>query len=69
MKTMGLLAAIKDFFGLKPGQTSVEFGEEWKALNEDDREYFRFHLTNAGYNITTTVATKEAATAGVKQAA
>ena len=32
------MAAARDFFGLKPGQTPIQFGQEIKALTPKDRE-------------------------------
>jgi hypothetical protein len=36
-KKLTLMAACRDFFGLKPGQTAMEFGKEYKLLNDTDR--------------------------------
>lgn len=32
------MAAVREFFGLKPGQTPIQFGQEIKALTPKDRE-------------------------------
>lgn len=31
------MAAAREFFGLKPGQTPIQFGQEIKALTPQDR--------------------------------
>jgi hypothetical protein len=52
MKTMTLLAACIDFFGLKSGQNKIEFGkEEYKKLSDDDRKEIRAGLEQNGYII------------------
>ncbi len=49
MKTMSLLSACKDFFGLKPGQGALQFyNQEFKALSVDDKAYFKLHLEASG---------------------
>jgi hypothetical protein len=50
-KTMGFIAACKDYFGFKPSQTMQEFAAEIKALTEDDREYFKREFAKVGYTI------------------
>ncbi len=32
------MQACKDFFGMKEGQTNLDFGKEVKALNPEDRK-------------------------------
>lgn len=51
MKSMTLTAALKDYFGYKPGQTLGEFMGEVKALTTDDREYFKREFVKVGYAI------------------
>jgi hypothetical protein len=53
MKEMSLIAAIKDYFGFKHGQTMSEFMAEFKELTPTDREYFKAGLQTVGYKITT----------------
>jgi hypothetical protein len=43
--------AIVEFFGKKPNQSTTEFMQELKALDEKDREYFRREFTKIGYEI------------------
>lgn len=38
MRELSFLAACKEFFGLKPGQTAVAFLQEIKGLTDADRE-------------------------------
>jgi hypothetical protein len=52
MKVMSLIAAMKDYFGLKPDQTSMDFLKEIKALSDDDKEYFKALLPGVGYQLT-----------------
>jgi hypothetical protein len=52
MKTMTLLAACIDFFGLHPGQNKIAFGkDEYKKLSDDDRKEIRAGLEQNGYII------------------
>lgn len=48
---IGRLAAIMDFFGKLPGETTAEFAAEVKALTEEDREEFKDALVLIGYKI------------------
>ncbi len=36
-KPMSFTAACKDFFGVKPGQTAMDFMKEVKQLTDDDK--------------------------------
>lgn len=50
---MAYAAAMKDFFGLKEGQTLSGFMIELKALSEKDKADFREMLVKqAGYELT-----------------
>lgn len=51
MKKLTFMAACKDYFGLKPGQTSLEFGKEIKELSQADREEIKAGLESQGYEI------------------
>ena len=48
---MSFVMAMKDFFGMKPGQKLGEFSNELKALDEKDRAYFKKGLEDNGYII------------------
>ena len=48
---MTFMAACKDFFGLREGQTSLEFGKEIKALTPEDRAEIVAGLETNGYKI------------------
>lgn len=50
-KKMTFMAACKDFFGLHQGQTSLQFGQEIKALTAEDRAEIRAGLEQNGYEI------------------
>jgi hypothetical protein len=50
-KTYSFLAACRDYFGLKPGQTGVAFLQETKALTEEDKAEIRAGLVALGYSI------------------
>ncbi len=52
MKEMSLLAATKDYFGFKPGQTMGEFMAEYKELDEADKAYFRKEFAKIDYKAT-----------------
>lgn len=43
--------AIRDFFGLKPGQTPAQLLAEVKSLSEADRDELKQELSAAGYMI------------------
>lgn len=52
MKEMGLLQAAIDFFGLRPGQSRMDFmRDEYKKLSEKDREEIKAGLEQNGYKI------------------
>jgi hypothetical protein len=46
------VACMKHYFGLKQGQTSVEFMKEFKELTVEDRKYFADLLPTVGYEVT-----------------
>ena len=46
-----LPAAMMDFFGKKPGQTTAEFVQELKGLTPEDKAEFRQDLKERGYNV------------------
>jgi hypothetical protein len=43
--------AVKEYFGFKPGQNLTDFMAELKALNEEDRAYFKREFAKVGYEI------------------
>ena len=51
MKEMTLLAACKDFFGLKDGQLALDFGKEYKLLTDADKKEISAGLEKNGYKI------------------
>ena len=52
MKQMTLLSAAIDFFGLKDGQTRMEFAKgEYKQLTDADKEEIKAGLEKNGYEI------------------
>lgn len=46
-----LVAASKDFFGLKDGQNNMAFMQEFKQLNDADRVEIKIGLREQGYKI------------------
>jgi len=46
-----LVAACKDFFGLQPGQTNIDFMKEYKQFNEKDKTEVKEGLIKLGYKI------------------
>lgn len=52
-KPMSFSAACKDYFGVKPGQTALDFMKEVKALSADDKVEISAGLKALGYEITT----------------
>lgn len=51
MKQMTFMQACKDFFGVKPGQTPMDFLKEIKALTESDKQEISECLKANGYEI------------------
>lgn len=51
MKKMTFMASCRDFFGLKEGQTAMEFGKELKELTDKDRSEIKEGLQKLGYEI------------------
>ena len=51
-KQMSLIIACKDYFGLRPNQTAMDFMREFKELTDKDKSFFRDHLPSVGYEIT-----------------
>jgi hypothetical protein len=50
-KQMSLTAALKDYFGYKPGQTLGEFMAECKALTDSDKAWLKKEFAKVGYEI------------------
>lgn len=50
-KKMSLVAAMKDYFGLLPGKSAMDFLKEWKALSDEDKAWFKANLPSVGYEI------------------
>ena len=50
-KKMTYVAAMLDYFGKKQGQSSIEFMNELRALEDVDKAWFRAHLPTVGYEI------------------
>lgn len=50
-KRMTFMAACKDYFGLRPGQTALDFGKEIKLLTDADKAEIRAGLEKNGYEI------------------
>lgn len=50
-KAMTFMQACRDFFGLKAGQTNIQFAQEYKALPPEDRAEIRKGLEEKGYVI------------------
>jgi hypothetical protein len=47
----GLIALCKEFFGFKPGQTLMEFRDEFKALSPEDKDDLRKSFEAAGFKV------------------
>jgi hypothetical protein len=54
MKKMTMLSACIDFFGLKEGQSKMDFGKEYKQLTDTDRQEIKAGLEKNGYEIMST---------------
>jgi hypothetical protein len=53
---MSFVAAMKDYFGLLPGQNNAQFLGELKKLTLDDKAWFAAELPSVGYQIETALA-------------
>lgn len=51
IKKLTFMAACRDFFGLKEGQSAMDFGKELKELNDADRAEIKAGLEKIGYEI------------------
>lgn len=49
------MSACRDYFGVKEGQTSMDFGKEVRTLTPEDREEISVGLKSLGYDIMATV--------------
>jgi hypothetical protein len=50
-KKLTFMSACRDYFGLKPDQSPVQFGKEIKELTEADRAEIKAGLEKLGYEI------------------
>ncbi len=50
MPPTGFVKAMKDYFGLLPGQTVLQFGAELQALSYQEKLDFAIGLRAAGVN-------------------
>lgn len=57
MENVGFVVACKKYFGMKPGQTLKEFGDELKQLTIEDRQELARLFPSVGYTITDVVLT------------
>jgi hypothetical protein len=61
MPHIGFVKAMKDFFGLLPGQSVTQFGGELKVLSEVEKQEFAEGLRAIGIDCADPVPTKAAA--------
>lgn len=52
------MVACREYFGMKQGQSPMQFMQETKALTEKDREEIVAGLTKLGFNIQATAPAK-----------
>ena len=52
MQEMSLAAALKTYFGFKPGQKLIDFMAELKELTPEDKEYFKREFLKVGIKVT-----------------
>lgn len=50
-QAMGLVVAMKDFFGFRQGEGLLQFRDEIKALSQADKDEIKMGLIAEGYNI------------------
>jgi hypothetical protein len=51
MAQKSLLAALREYFGFRPGEGLGDFSKEIKALAPADKAYFEVELGKVGYDI------------------
>lgn len=51
LKSMGFMAACKQYFGMKAGQTLADFMKEVKQLTDQDRKELKTLFPSVGYSI------------------
>jgi len=61
MPRTGFVKAMKDFFGLLPGQSVTQFGAELKALSDAEKHEFAEGLRAIGIDCADPVPAKAAA--------
>ena len=61
MSQIGYVKAMKDYFGLLPGQTVMQFGVELKALTHEEKLDFARGLRSTGIDCTDPEQPKAAA--------
>lgn len=52
MLESSFMAACREFFGIKSGQSMIDFAKEVKELTPEDREYFKVEFAKIGISIT-----------------
>ena len=61
MPKTGFVKAMKDYFGLLPGQTVIQFGAELRALSHDEKLDFVLGLRAVGVDCSDSEQPKAAA--------
>ena len=51
IKRMSFVLAMKDYFGMREGETTMGFLQELKALSDEEKQWFRENLPKVGYEI------------------
>lgn len=51
MKQMTLVAALREFFGYRPGQSAGDFLQELRALTDKDKDDFKTMFPSVGITI------------------
>lgn len=51
------LTAALDFFGVREGQTKLQFGQEWKELSPESKKEITDGLVKQGYQIQSALGT------------
>jgi len=50
-KELSFIAACKDYFGYKPGQTLGDFMNEIRLLTDEDKAQLRVEFLKVGYTV------------------
>jgi hypothetical protein len=51
VREMSFVEAMRDYFGMLPGESNLLFFQEIKALSDAERAWFKENLVKVGYKV------------------